>query len=169
MRRDWGIAIVAAGGAAIGIGAELVSDAGIARSAADLATGWTLIGSGLWGWRARPDQLRWALLAAAGVTWFAGNFADAGGAGVSSIGAALIYLHRAPLVHASISGARSRSPLVIVTAVAGYADALITGAANAELTVVLGILVGALGADSVARRGGGAIRPELLVGAARLT
>jgi signal transduction histidine kinase len=168
VRRDAGIAIVAAGGAAIGIGAELVSGAGIARSAADLATGWTLLGCGLWGWRARPDQLRWVLLAGAGLSWFAGNFADAGAAGVSSIGAALIYLHRGPLVHASISGARSRSPLVVVTGVAGYVDALITGFPNPELTVVLGVLVGALGFDSIARRGGGAVRPELLVGAARL-
>ena len=111
MQRDRGIAIVAALGAAIGIGAELVSGASIARSAADLTTGWTLLGCGLWGWRAGPDQLRWVLLAAAGLAWFAGNFADAGAAGVSSIGGALIYLHRAPLVHATISGARSRSPL----------------------------------------------------------
>jgi signal transduction histidine kinase len=168
MRRDRGIAIVAAGGTAIGIAAELVSGAGVAQSAADLATGWTLLGCGLWGWRARPDQLRWVLLAGAGLTWFAGNFADAGAAGVSAVGAALIFLHRGPLVHASISGARSRSPLVIVTAVAGYADALITGSPNAELTVVLGLLVGALGVDSVARRGGGAVRSERLVGAARL-
>jgi signal transduction histidine kinase len=168
MRYERKIAIAVTGGAAIGIGAELVSDASIARSAADLATGWTLLGCGLWGWRARPDQLRWPLLAGAGLAWFAGNFADVGAALIASIGGALIYLHRGLLVHATLSGARSRSPLVVVTGIAGYAAALITDSANAGLTVVAGVLVGALGVDSVVRSGARAVRPAPLVGAARL-
>src|SRR4051794_35669739 len=98
MPRDRVIAIVATGGVVVGIAAELVSDASLARSVADLATGWTLLGCGLWGWRGRPRESRWLLLAAAGITWFAGNFADAGSSPVSSVGAALIYLHRGPLV-----------------------------------------------------------------------
>jgi signal transduction histidine kinase len=164
MRRDRVIALVAGGGAALGIAAELVSHASTARAAADLATGWTLLGSGLWGWRARPSEWRWPLLAGAGLLWFAGNFADAGWSAVASTGAALIYLHRGLVVHATASGRLRRSPTLVAIVVLAYVDGLVTGGPDAELTLALGVLVGAVGVASLARRGG----PPVLVAASQL-
>ena len=134
MRRWWLIGSVAAA-AAIGIAGEWVSDASLGQSAADLATGWTLVGCGLWGWAQRPDQRRWPLMALAGILWFAGNFADAGSPAVASIGAALVYLHRGPLVHAVVAASRIRSWPAVVVVCAGYADAVVTGSATGSLTV----------------------------------
>jgi hypothetical protein len=94
MRRSWIIAIVAVAGIAFAITAELIAASGIGASFADLATGLTIFACGLWGARQRPGELRWLLLAFAGVAWFAGNFVHAGSTAISSVGGALVYLHR---------------------------------------------------------------------------
>jgi signal transduction histidine kinase len=168
MRRSALIAMVAAAGLAVGLAAELVSDASASRAAADLATGWTLLACGLWGHRHRPGELRWLLVAAAGIAWFGGNFADADSAAVSSAGAALIYLHRGPLVHATVARAGSRSVFAVLAVAAGYASALITGSGNAQLTVGAAILLAAFAIQAVARSGVRMGRPELLAAGSQL-
>ena len=126
MRRTWLIASLAIAGVAVGIAAELASDAGADQVALDLATGWTLLACGLWGIAQRPAQQRWLLVAAAGLTWFAGNF---------SATADLVYLHRGPLVHAVVAATRNRSPIALAALAAGYADALVVGDANGWLAI----------------------------------
>ena len=96
--------------------------AGSEQSAADLATGWTLLAAGLWGVHQRPGQWRWLLLAAAGVTWFAGNFAATAG---------LVYLHRGPARARRVRRHPRRSGLAVAAIAAGYADALIAGGPTA--------------------------------------
>jgi signal transduction histidine kinase len=127
--------VLATAGLAVGIAAEAVTDGGLAASAADLGTGWTVLACGLWGWCRRPDQLRWPALALAGIAWFAGNFAA---------GAALIYLHRGPLVNACVAGARSHPRRVAAAVAAGYVDALVTGAGSGALTLGVAVLVATL-------------------------
>jgi signal transduction histidine kinase len=169
MRRDPVIAIVAAAGSAVAVVAELVSDAGLGTSIADLATGLTMFACGLWGTRRQPGELRWRLLAVAGVVWFAGNFAAAGSTVVSSIGAALIYLHRGPLIQAALTGTRARyGPLAVAALIAGYAAALITGTSDVP-TLVAAALVAALAVVTVARRGIDAPRHDLLITGSQLT
>jgi signal transduction histidine kinase len=118
MKRAWLIASLAAVGTVVGIAAEVVRDAGLAQSVADLATGWTILGCGLWGWAQRPDQRCWPLLAAAGLVWFAGNFAG---------GDVLLYAHRGLIVHAVVVGSRTRSRLAPAPIVLGYADVVTAG------------------------------------------
>lgn len=170
MRRGQIIAIVAAAGCAFAITAEIVAGAGLDTSAADLATGLTIFACGLWGALRRPAELRWLLLAVAGIAWFAGNFADAGSTVISSIGAALLYLHRGPLVHAAVAGSWPRHrPIVVLAVVAGYAAALTTGTPNSVLTLVAAGLVGMLAASTLARRRSHAPRHDLLLTGSQLT
>jgi signal transduction histidine kinase len=75
----------------------------------DLLTGWCLIGCGLVGWSRRPESWSGALLAAAGFTWFAPNFATAGTAAVDWVSAHTLYLHRAPLVVLVMTYPRGRT------------------------------------------------------------
>jgi signal transduction histidine kinase len=169
MRRGWTIAIVAAAGGGLAITAELVADAGLATSIADLATGLTVFACGLWGVRQRPAEFRWLLLAFAGLVWFAGNFAHAGSAVVSSIGAALIYLHRGPFVHAVIASGRARyRPIMILAVIAGYTAALVTGMLNGTFTLVTAALVGGLAAWTIVHRGVRVARHDLLATTSQL-
>jgi signal transduction histidine kinase len=128
VRRTWLIVVLAVAGIVVGVAAEVASESGLEQAAADLATGWTLLACGLWGIHQRPAQWRWLLLAAAGLTWFAGNFAATAG---------LVYLHRGPLVHAVVAGTRRHSALVVVAIATGYAGALVTGQANGWLTIAV--------------------------------
>ena len=170
MRRGQIIAIVAAAGGAFAITAEIVAGAGLGASAADLATGLTIFACGLWGALRRPAELRWLLLAFAGMAWFVGNFADAGSAVISSIGTALLYLHRGPLVHATVTGSWARHrPIVALAVVAGYAAALTTGTPDSVLTLIAAGLVGTLAASALARRRNDAPRHALLLTGSQLT
>jgi signal transduction histidine kinase len=128
--------------AALGIVAELVSDAGPGPAAADLATGWVLLGCGMWGGRQRPREMRWSLLVLASAAWFAGTFA-----------ATLVYLHRGPLVHALAGGSPARASLRVTVVVAGYVTALVTGSLDGPVTVATAVLVAAVAAASWRSRG----------------
>jgi signal transduction histidine kinase len=131
MKRAWLIASVAAAGAVVGIAAEVVSDAPLGPSVGDLATGWTILGCGLWGWTQRPDQRCWPLLAAAGFAWFAGNFAAAD---------LLLYVHRGLLVHAVVVGSRTRSRLAPVPVALGYTDVVAAGGSlNGATTIAVAV------------------------------
>jgi signal transduction histidine kinase len=135
VRRTCLIVSLAIAGAALGIAAEVASNSGLERSAADLATGWSLLAAGLWGIHQRPAQWRWLLLVAAGLTWFAGNFA---------VTAGLVYLHRGPLVHAVVAATRRRSSLAVAAVAVGYADAVLTARANGWLTIAVIVALGAV-------------------------
>src|SRR5262245_34915363 len=127
MKRAWLIASLAVVGAVVGIAAEVVRDAGPAQTVADLATGWTILGCGLWGWAQRPDQRCWPLLAAAGLGWFAGNFAG---------GDLLLYAHRGLMVHAVVVGSRTRSKLAPAAIVLGYGDVVAAGGSLGAATTI---------------------------------
>ena len=137
MRRTWLIVALAVAGIVLGIAAEVVADAGLYQGAADLATGWVLLACGLWGIHQRPAQGRWPLVAAAGLTWFAGNFPAT---------ADLVYLHRGPLVHAVVAATRKRSALATAAVAVGYADALLVADANGWLTIAVVVALVALAA-----------------------
>jgi len=169
MRRGWIIAIVAAAAGGFAITAELVADAGLVSSIADLVTGLTVVACGLWGVQRWPAELRWLLLSLAGVVWFAGNFLDAGSAAVASIGAALIYLHRGLFVHAAVASSRARyRSLMVLVVIAGYAAALVTGTLNGTLTLVSAALVDGLAAWTIVRRGVRVARHDIFVTSAQL-
>jgi signal transduction histidine kinase len=130
----------------------------------------TIFACGLWGAVRRPGELRWLLLAFAGSAWFAGNFADAGSTVISSIGAALLYLHRGPLVHATVSGSWPRHrPTVALAVVAGYAAALTSGTPNSVLTLIAAGFVGTLAASTLASRRSHAPRHLLFLIGSQLT
>jgi signal transduction histidine kinase len=142
MHRAWLFGSVAAAGAGVGIAAEVVSGAALGPSVVDLAAGWTILGCGLWGWTQWPDQRHWQLLVVAGFAWFAGNFAAVD---------VLRYAHRGPLVHAVVTGSRTRSRLTLVPVVLGYADVFASGVRGATtIAVGVAILVVAPGARGFA-------------------
>jgi signal transduction histidine kinase len=118
---------------------------------ADFAAGGALVcGGAVCLWKARTPVIG-ALLAVAGVAWFAGSLAPSGLAGPAGVGAYLVALHRAPLVHALLAFPRGalRSTLDRASVIAMYAVSL----------------VGALGQTAVARLGVAAV---LLAGAPML-
>ena len=116
-------------GLVFGLGAEWLARSGqsLAAVAADLAVGWTLIGSGLVGWSRRPQSGVGPLLALTGFAWFCGTLAGSRIGVVATVGAALLFLHRGPLCHAIIGYPRGRAPdrlsMVVVAAVYVYAAA----------------------------------------------
>jgi len=110
----------------------------------DLVTGWTLAGCGIAAWWRRPDSRVGPLLAAAGVAWFAGNFAGSGVPVVAWLGAQLIYLYRGPLVHALVAYPTGRASGLAGRAVVagGYAAAAVASVwAGSAATVALSALL----------------------------
>ena len=89
MRRSWAERALWPAGVVLGLAAEYAAYGfdEPAKAAADLATGWIVLGCGLVLWR--RGERTGPLLAATGLTWFLGNFA-----------AAALYVHRGPLIHA---------------------------------------------------------------------
>jgi hypothetical protein len=67
--------------------------------APDLITGWSLIAVGLIAWQCRPDSRVGVLVTVIGFSWFVGNFAVTGVAGVDWLARQAVFVHRGPLVH----------------------------------------------------------------------
>src|SRR5919112_5130766 len=65
----------------------------------DLVVGWVMVGAGLIGVVRRPASRCGALMVAAGLTWFLGNFAGVHVGVVAWLADQLVYLHRGFLVH----------------------------------------------------------------------
>jgi signal transduction histidine kinase len=131
----------------------------------DLAVGWTLIGCGLIAWSRRPESRAGALLAATGLTWFVGNFAQVDVAAVAWVAAHLVYLHRGPLVQLVLAYPSGRPPsrLVRGAVAVGYAAAVITPIWDSEAaTILLAGLLLAVCAREYGRAVGGVRRARLI-------
>jgi len=131
----------------------------------DLVTGWTLIACGLVAWSRRPESRSGALMAAAGFSWFLGNFATAGVAPVDWLGAHTLYVYRGPLVQLLLTypTGRSSSRLERAAVAVGYAAALVTAVWQSEVaTIVLSFLLVAGCAGSYLRAVGPVRRARLL-------
>jgi signal transduction histidine kinase len=167
MRRRRLVALLCAVGAALGIAAEALSFSGLDGAIADLATGWVLVGCGAWGIDRRPGEPAWPLLAVAGAAWFVPNLAGGVPGALSSLAAALLYLHRGPLVHA-VAGdaARAGSVAAIAAIAAGYADAV--GIGGGALTLAVAVLLAGTAGRSAVVRARGVSRARPIVPAAAL-
>ncbi|HEV8649948.1 MAG TPA: ATP-binding protein [Actinomycetes bacterium] len=126
---------VAAAGLAVAVAAESVTylpeEPGLV--AADATVGFAFIGLGVVAWRRRPSSRSGLLMAATGVAWFAGSFADAA-----------LFLHRGPLVHLLVGYPRGRlrSRLEQVVVAAAYVDAAVYPLARQDIaTIVLSLAV----------------------------
>jgi signal transduction histidine kinase len=110
----------------------------------DLVVGWTLIGCGLVASARRPESRSGVLMAAAGFTWFIGNFAAVDFDAVAWAAAQGIYLHRGPLVHLILAypGGRLPSGLSRIAVMAAYAAAAVAPVWGSEIAaIVLSVLV----------------------------
>jgi signal transduction histidine kinase len=138
----------------VGLAAEWAAYGGDdpALAAGDLAVGLVLVGCGVVAWERRTWSRVGPLMALSGFTWLVGGF-----------GAALLYLHRGPLVHLHLSYPTGRLPTRLSRAVvvAAYVDAAIAPLARLDgLTVALSVAVAAtaaqvfLGTSGPARKAG---------------
>jgi signal transduction histidine kinase len=120
----------------------------------DLAVGWSLIGCGLIASRRRPESRTGPLMAATGLTWFLGNFAQVGVAPVAWMAAHTVCLHRGFLVQLVVTYPTGRpgSRLVRGAVAVGYAVAVITPIwRSAGATILLAGLLLAVCAHDYAR------------------
>jgi signal transduction histidine kinase len=126
----WRLGLVGLAGIAVGLAAEWVGGNPNAPGQwiLDLATGWTLIGGGLVAVWKRPESRTGWLMAAAGFTWFLGNFAEVRVAAIAWLAAHAVYLHRGPMVHLLLAypSGRARSRVSRGAIAVGYAAAIIT-------------------------------------------
>jgi signal transduction histidine kinase len=101
---------VAAAAVVLGVSAEWVAyrGAGVGTWGPDLAVGWGLVACGLALRRRLPGSRCGALLCAAGLVWFAGNFAAVDAAVVAWLAEHGAYVHRACLAHAVLAFPRGR-------------------------------------------------------------
>ena len=123
-----------------------------ALAAGDLAVGLVLVGCGAVAWERRAWSRVGPLMALAGFTWLVGGF-----------GAALLYLHRGPLVHLHLSYPTGRLPTRLSrwVVIAAYVDASIVALARLDgLTIALSVAVALtagqvfLGTSGPARKAG---------------
>jgi signal transduction histidine kinase len=118
----------------------------------DLITGWTLVACGLLARRRRRGSRVGVLLAAAGFSWFAGNFASAGWQPLAWAAAHLAFVHRGLLMHALLSypTGRLRSRLLAAIVALAYAASLVLAVDRSDLaTIVIGL--GLVAAALIAR------------------
>jgi signal transduction histidine kinase len=100
-----GLLLVAAAGILVGLVAEAVyfGLADPARWIPDLIVGWTCIGCGSLATSRRPGSRIGPLITAAGFTWFIGNFSTVAVAPLAILANQLTLLHRAVLLHATLT------------------------------------------------------------------
>jgi signal transduction histidine kinase len=125
--------------------------------APDLLTGWTMIACGLIGWSRRPQSRSGALLAAAGFTWFAPNYAVTGVTALAWLGAHALYLYRGPLIQLVLTYPTGRAVRRLDRAAVsvGYVVAVITPVwAGKAATIVLACLLVAVAVRGYVRSAG---------------
>jgi signal transduction histidine kinase len=121
-------------GIALGLAAEWASYDTFDLAVGDLLAGWALLGCGLAAWELRRESRAGRLMAWAGLAWFLGSFS-----------AALLYIHRGPLVHLLLSYPRGRlsSRLEAVAVLVAYVDGAVPPIAKNDVaTIVLAVIVG---------------------------
>ncbi|HET6877398.1 MAG TPA: ATP-binding protein [Jatrophihabitans sp.] len=146
MARRLRIVGLGAAGAVMGLAAESIAYAWADTGdwLPDLLTGWTLVGSGLVAMAHRPKSRIGALLVAAGLTWFLGNFAHVDWPPAAWLGSELLFLHRAPLIQCVLCFPTGRLTTRHAQAVtlAGYVTGLVAPLGRSDLvTLALGLLV----------------------------
>ena len=110
----------------------------------DLITGWTLIACGLVAWSRRPESRSGPLMAATGFSWFLGNFAATGLAGVDWVGDHARFVYLGPLVHLLVTypTGRASTRLERSAFAVGYVAAVVTPVWESEIaTIVLAALL----------------------------
>jgi signal transduction histidine kinase len=141
----WRLGLVGLVGVTVGLAAEWVANPGESGQwILDLATGWILIGCGLVAVWKRPESRVGWLLAATGIAWFLGNFAEVSATAIAWLAAHAVYLHRGPLVHLLLTypSGRSTSRLTRGAIAVGYAAAIITPIwRNEAATIILAALL----------------------------
>jgi signal transduction histidine kinase len=117
------VAAVAAGVLGIVAEVEAFDRANPAGWLPDVLVGWACVGFGLFGWSRRPESRTGPLLAAAGFAWFIGNFASVSIVPIAWVASQLIFLHRAVLIHATLTFPTGRiaSRTRLLAAILGYA------------------------------------------------
>jgi signal transduction histidine kinase len=142
--------LVAAAAVVLGVSAEWVAyrGAGVGTWGPDLAVGWGLVACGLALQRRMPAGRCGALLCAAGLAWFAGNFATVDVAVVAWLAEHGAYVHRAFLAHAVLAFPRGRlvQPARGAVVVTVYAASLWPSLATSDTAwIVLAVAVLAAG------------------------
>ena len=125
--------------------------------AGDFAVGLALLVCGAVCRRQRPESRVGLLLVATGLAWFLGTFAGSSFASVAAIGALLVALHRAPLVHAVLSypDGRLSGPIAWVLVAAVYVVSVIADLGqSAGVRIALAVLLAAAAGRAYARSRG---------------
>ena len=139
-------AALLAAAAVLGAVAETASGGTPAEVLADLLTGWVLVACGAAAWLRGAPRGGAALLAATGLTWFAGNF-----------DAVALYWHRGPLVHLllAVPDGRPASRTATAGVAAGYVAAVVPAvwSHDGSALVLAGLLVAAAAAGRHGLRG----------------
>jgi hypothetical protein len=107
---------------------------------ADLAAGVVLTGSGWFGWSRHPESRVGPLVLLAGCAWFLGTLAGSEMPAVAAVGAALLMIHRAPIVHAIVAypSGRTFGPGAVAVVVGAYLySAVVPVARNDVATAAL--------------------------------
>jgi signal transduction histidine kinase len=133
-------------GLVLGLGAEWLARSGqsLAAAVADLVVGWTLIACGLIATARRVQGRVGILLTLAGFAWFLGTHSGSRFGPVATVGTALVFLHRGPLLHAIIGypSGRPSDRLSLAVAVACYVyAAAVPLARNDVVTIVVAVAV----------------------------
>jgi signal transduction histidine kinase len=168
------VTIAIAAAAALGVAAEWVgfgwTDA--RHWIPDLATGWTIVACGLVAGARRPRSRTGALLTAAGVAWFAGNFASARWEPLAWTAGHLAFVHRGVLAHALLSypTGRLRSRALVAAVAAGYVVSLVPQVTESDrATVAVGLAVIAVAvATPLPARGPAVLFGAVLAGGAAI-
>jgi signal transduction histidine kinase len=132
--------------------------------APDLITGWSLIAGGLIAWRCRPDSRVGVLVVVIGLSWFVGNFAVTGVAGVDWLARQGVFVHRGPLVHLLLAypGGRLTTTRGRVMVGIYYLAAVMSWWRSDVATIVLAVLLVGYVADEYRRAVGRFRRARLL-------
>ena len=91
-----------------------------------LLVGWSLLGSGLLSWRARPDNRLGPVMVLTGFAWFASVLEEANSPAVFTIGAAFQVLYLAGFLYVGLSFPSGRLPTVVDRALMVTAIGLVT-------------------------------------------
>jgi signal transduction histidine kinase len=91
-----------------------------------LLLGWSLIGSGLLSWRARPDNRLGPVMVLTGFAWFASVLEEANRPAVFTIGAAFQVLYLAGFLYVGLSFPSGRLPTIVDRALMVTAIGLVT-------------------------------------------